>query len=141
MAWTKTGNIRGPQGAQGPQGDAGPPGAPGADGAQGEAGTGIQFQGSVATVGDLPGSADQGDAYLVQADDSLWIFDSTDFVSGGSIQGPPGPSGAAGAPGATGTRGSLWHSIVGSPQGAITVGNIVGDQSLDTATGDVWEWT
>ena len=148
MAWTKTGNIKGPQGPQGPQGTqgvAGTPGTAGADGAQGAAGTGITFKGSVAAVGNLPPSGNtQGDAYLVQTDDSLHIWNGSAWISGGSIQGPPGTAGTAGtpgAPGSTGTRGSIWHSITGSPVGVITAGNIVGDQALDTANGDVWQWT
>ena len=61
------------------------------------------MQGSVATSGQLPTSGNaQGDAYIVQADDSLWIWDGSAWVSGGSIQ---GPQGAPGAPGATGPAG------------------------------------
>ena len=63
------------------------------------------MQGSVATTNDLPGSASQGDAYIVQADDSLHIYDGSAFVSGGSIQGPQGDKGATGAQGPQGTQG------------------------------------
>lgn len=92
--------IQGPQGVQGVQGPAGP---------QGPAGTGITFQGSVATVNDLPGNGSQGDAYIVQADDSLHVHDGTSFVNGGSIQGPQGQQGIQGVTGPQGIQG---------PQGA-----------------------
>lgn len=93
-----TGDI----GPQGPQGDIGPVGP---QGQQGAAGTGITFKGSVALEADLPGSATQGDAYLVQDDDSLHIHDGNAFVDGGSIQGPPGIQGNPGAKGDTGDVG------------------------------------
>ena len=92
----------GPQGLQGLQGDAGPAGSAGAQGPQGiqgQAGSGITFQGSVALETDLPANGVQGDAYLVQDDDSLHIHDGSVFVDGGSIQGPQGPQGLQGAQG------------------------------------------
>jgi hypothetical protein len=39
-----------------------------------------------------------------------------------------------------GPRGSIWHSLTGDPTAVLTTGNYVGDQALDTASGDVWEW-
>jgi hypothetical protein len=64
------------------------------------------MQGSVATAGDLPASGNtQGDAYIVQADDSLHIWDGTVWVSGGSIQGPPGAQGPVGPQGVQGPQG------------------------------------
>lgn len=35
----------------------------------------------------------QGDTYIVQADDSLWMWDGAQWINGGSIQGPAGPTG------------------------------------------------
>ena len=65
------------------------------------------MKGSVATSGALPSTGNhQGDAYIVQSDDSLWIWDGAPWVSGGSIQGPPGSTGATGAQGPTGATGS-----------------------------------
>jgi len=108
----------GPQGSTGPQGPQGPQGA---QGAQGAAGTGITMQGSVATAGDLPTSGNtQGDAYIVQADDSLHIWDGTVWVSGGSIQGPPGvqgPVGPQGIQGPTGATGSTGAQGPVGPEG------------------------
>ena len=93
--------------------EAGAAGADGSDGIQGiqgiqgAAGLGIQFLGQVATTGDLPtGSNTQGDAYIVQADDSLHVWDGTStWVSGGSIQGPQGIQGSQGNVGAAGSDG------------------------------------
>jgi len=115
----------GPQGAQGaastvpgPAGPEGPQGPQGVQGAQGEAGTGITMQGSVATSGDLPASGNtQGDAYIVQADDSLWIWDGTAWVSGGSIQGPPGSQGPQGPAGTTGAQGPKGDQGIQGPAG------------------------
>jgi hypothetical protein len=129
--------VQGDPGPQGPQGLAGADGAEGAPGPQGVAGTGITFKGSVATEEDLPEGEANGDAYLVEADDSLWIWDGSDYVSGGAIQGPPGTAGAAGA---AGERGSQWYSVNGDPNGILTSGNVAHDQAVDTVTGDVYEF-
>ena len=108
----------GATGATGPQGPTGPTGP---QGAQGVAGTGINFKGQVATTGDLPSGAAQGDAYIVQADDSLRVWDGTTWVNGGSIQGPQGPTGATGATG---------------PQGPTGATGATGPQGLKGDTGD-----
>ena len=64
------------------------------------------MQGSVANVGALPSSGNtQGDAYINQTDDSLWIYDGSGFVSGGSIQGPAGAQGIQGLEGPQGPQG------------------------------------
>jgi len=122
MAWIPSGSLKGPQGEAGPQGPQGVQGMPGADGGmgpqgpqgpagaqgpagpegpqgqqgiQGAPGLGITFKGHVPTVADLPTDAGQGDAYIVQADDSFQVWDATSssWVDGGSIQGPQGIAG------------------------------------------------
>ena len=100
--------IQGNTGTAGATGPAGTAGAQGIQGIQGAAGLGINFLGQVATTGDLPtGSNTQGDAYIVQADDSLHVWDGTSaWVSGGSIQGPQGIQGVQGTAGADGAGGS-----------------------------------
>ena len=136
-----TQGAQGPQGdigTQGPQGLAGTDGAPGEPGPQGAAGTGIQFKGSVPTADNLPGDAGEGDAYLAEDDDHLWIWNGDEWTDGGNIQGPPG---ATGSPGQDGSRGSMWHSVNGDPNGILTSGNVDGDQAVDTVTGDVYEFT
>jgi Collagen triple helix repeat (20 copies) len=119
---------QGVQGIQGPEGDQGDPGVQGVQGPvgpQGATGTGITMQGSVPTEAQLPPTGNtQGDAYLVQADDSLWIWDGTAWISGGSIQGPPGATGPqgtqgpAGPTGATGEQGPQGIQGTTGPQGA-----------------------
>lgn len=137
----------GPQGYVGPEGPQGVEGPVGPTGPQGSTGTGVTMQGEVATQGDLPASGNsQGDAYIVQADDSLWIYDGTAFVSGGSIQGPPGPTGPTGSQGPTGAQGPIgptgqaeaWYTGSSVPSGTL---GAVGDFYLETVNGDVYEKT
>jgi hypothetical protein len=106
------------QGPPGPQGIQGPQGPQGIQGPQGSTGTGITMKGSVPTSADLPATANtQGDAYLVSADDSLWIWDGTKWVDGGSIQGPPGAQGPQGAQGSQGPAGAQGPQGNPGPQG------------------------
>lgn len=193
-SWNSTGSIRGPegpvgpqgtpgvqgpqgpagpqgpqgptglQGPEGPSGSSGPAGPTGPQGSQGPAGIGINFKGQLATVANLPADAAQGDAYLVQADDSLRVWDSgsTSWVNGGSIQGPQGPAGVAGPAGATGPqgpagpqgpqgiqgpagidgaigpRGTGWFTGSGAPPATIP-GAVEGDLYLDLVTGNVYQ--
>lgn len=86
----------GPEGPQGP-GGVGPMGPPGPTGPEGPIGAGITPKGNVPTFGDLPATGNtKGDMYIVQADDSMWTWDGTQWVNGGSIQGPQGPMGPQG---------------------------------------------
>ena len=183
MAWIASGSLKGPQGDQGPQGLQGVQGLPGADGIagpqgpqgpaglqgetgpegpqgqqgiQGAPGLGITFKGHVPTVADLPTDASQGDAYIVQADDSFQVWDASNgsWVNGGSIQGPQGiegpqgprdqqgeagPQGIQGIQGAAGpqgNRGTGWFTGNGAP--TMVPGSIPGDLYLDQNTGDVY---
>jgi len=81
---------------QGPVGDTGP---------AGPAGPGFSYQGSVATVGDLPIPSTQGFGFLVTATGDLHIYSGTAWVNAGPLQGPPGADGIDGATGATGPTG------------------------------------
>jgi len=65
----------------------------------------FEVKGTVATVGDLPGGATQGDVYLVEADDNFYVWDGFAWSSLGTLAGPQGPTGATGAAGADGADG------------------------------------
>ena len=81
----------GPQGPPGPQGAPGLPGPPGATGPAGPPGTGVDIKGSVPTEADLPPSGnDVGDAYIVEDTGHLFVWDGSQWVDAGNIQGPPG---------------------------------------------------
>ena len=70
----------------------GPPGDPGIAGADGSNGTSVVILGSKATVGDLPPSGDAiGDGYLVNG--YLHVWDGTNWINVGLIQGPKGLDG------------------------------------------------
>jgi Collagen triple helix repeat (20 copies) len=127
----------GPTGSQGPKGDTGTTGAQGPQGVQGpqgSTGTGILMKGSVATSANLPTTGNtQGDAYIVQSDDSLWIYDGAAWVSGGSIQGPPGVQGPQGPQGTTGAQGTTGSQ---GPKGDPGVQGIQGIQGVQGPKGD-----
>ena len=100
-------------GATGPTGDIGPtgPSGTGPTGPTGPEGAGITYKGTVATVGALPPTGNNnGDAYIVLADDHIYIWDGTSWTDAGlvttGITGPTGPTGAAGTAGATGPTGA-----------------------------------
>ena len=144
----------GPQGPPGINGVDGPPGVTGAQGpqgpqgiqgSQGAAGTGITMKGSKPDESGLPTSGNsQGDAWIITADDSLWIWDGTAWVSGGSIQGPPGSQGPQGAqgfmgsPGPQGPAGPQGLSGPVGPQGPQGQQGPAGaDSTVPGPTGDV----
>jgi hypothetical protein len=94
------------------------------------------MKGSVPTTASLPATGNaQGDAYIVTADDSLWIWDGTAWVSGGSIQGPPGATGPAGPPGATGAQGPQGVPGATGPAGPTGPAGATGPQGPTGATG------
>jgi len=98
------GGIAGPTGPTGPQGDIGPTGPTGPTGEQGPQGVNITFKGSVAEVGDLPSMGNTvNDAYKVDADGDLYVWDGSDWVNVGPILGPQGPTGATGPTGEAST--------------------------------------
>lgn len=115
-------------------GSVGPTGATGATGPTGAQGTSINFEGSVATVGDLPDPADQNDAYIVQADGDLYVYEGSSWTNVGQIvgpQGPTGPQGIQGPTGPTGIAGPTGPEVTGptGPQG------ITGETGPTGATG------
>lgn len=143
MAWTVTGNIRGPQGPQGNTGATGPKGdtgATGPTGAQGPAGTAATLDLGTVTTG-----AEGSSVVITQGGtSSARTFSFTIPRGNTGATGPTGPKGdtgsqgPTGATGATGTRGSKWYSGAGAP-GTIT-GVLAGDYYLNTTTGEVYEY-
>lgn len=115
----------GVDGQQGPKGDAGPKGDKGADG------TGVSIKGSLPSVGSLPPSGADGDAYLISGD--LYVWTGTEWQNAGSIQGPQGEQGPKGDTGAKGDKGDTGapgaDSVVPGPKGD------KGDQGIQGDTG------
>jgi hypothetical protein len=98
----------GAEGSTGPTGPVGDTGSAGPTGPQGEDGVAVNLKGQVATVEDLPETAAIGDAYIVEADGELYVWDENTltWASIGSILGPTGPTGATGpSDGPTGPTG------------------------------------
>ncbi len=67
--------------------------------------TAFAVLGTVATFGDLPGGATQGDVYLVEDNDNFYVWDGSAWASLGTLAGPQGPAGATGPAGADGADG------------------------------------
>jgi hypothetical protein len=133
--------VPGPTGPTGAQGDAstvpgptGPTGAVGATGPTGAQGVGITFQGVVPTIPDLPPSGNTlGDAYFVESETALFVWDGSAWDNLGSIQGPAGPTGPTGATGAVGPTGA--DSTVPGPTGPQGVAGPTGAQGIQGITG------
>src|SRR5262245_60327183 len=70
MGWAQQANITGPEGPPGP---------------------GIRFQGTLPTVADLPTDAEPGDMWITEDDGHGWVWDGTEWVDSGQMQGSPGP--------------------------------------------------
>ena len=115
----------GPQGDEGLQGIQGIQGPTGPTGAEGPQGTSINFVGQVATVGDLPASDNApNDAYSVNADGHLYVWDGAAWADVGAIVGPQGPTGPQGA-----------DSTVVGPQGPTGPQGVQGVQGVQGETG------
>lgn len=122
----------GPQGAQGPQGQqgvAGPTGPAGPQGPQGDAGPqgpqgdSINVKGTKATVAALPSVGNYpGDAWIVDADGHLYIWNGGSWTDAGTFEGPQGPQGIQGIQGIqgdTGPQGPAGPTGPTGPQGPI----------------------
>lgn len=141
MAWTQTGNLKGPKGdtgpvgAQGAQGIQGPPGpvgpkgdqgATGPEGPQGKPGVdgkSVSIAGQVEAYADLPKNLtanDAGKGWLVEADGDLYVWSGTSFPANGSgtdFRGPAGPIGPQGPQGVQGNQGPAGQQGPAGPQG------------------------
>ena len=148
VASTGGGGTVGPQGPQGPVGPAGPTGpagpagavgATGAQGAEGPAGTGISLKGSVAAVGNLPGSGNAiGDAYIVVVSGHLYTWTGSAWTDSGPIVGPTGatgPAGPQGAQGPTGPTGAQGPTGPAGLTGATGATGLTGPAGATGATG------
>jgi hypothetical protein len=140
----------GPSGPEGPAGPVGPTGSQGSQGAigpqgiegpAGQPGAGFYFMGTVATPGDLPTPAAQGDAYTVVSTNTLWIYNGTTWTNAGVIQGPQGvqgsqgPTGPAGATGPAGPQGPSGSAGSTGPQGLTGPQGQIGPQGPTGSTG------
>ena len=94
----------GPEGPQGPQGIVGPPGPQGDTGPQAVA---ANFLGTVSLISDLPTdpAPTANDAYYVDESSTVYIYNGTDWVDAGPIQGPTGLTGQQGGQGPQGAQG------------------------------------
>lgn len=103
----------------------GPPGAPGPAGADGQQGPpGIKPVGAVATVADLPATANDSDLWVTRDDGHGHVWNSGAWVDIGNIRGP------AGKPG------QIRFTGMGAP--GVILGAEPGDTYLDTATGNIY---
>ena len=122
-------------GPTGPQGPTGPLGLTGPTGPQGADGRLITYQGVVPTVADLPMTGNtQNDAYLVDATNTVFVWDGAAWDDLGQIQGPTGPTGpqgetGLGAPGPTGPTGAQ------GPSGDLGAIGPTGPQGISGPTG------
>ncbi|MBK8490381.1 MAG: tail fiber domain-containing protein [Saprospirales bacterium] len=108
--------TQGPQGPQGPQGEQGPEGP---QGLQGPAGAGVQVMGSVASATSLDPNytGAVGDMFISQDDGHGHVWNGSNWVDVGQIQGPQGPTGPQGPSGVQGPEGPQGLQGDPGPQG------------------------
>ena len=145
--------IQGVTGPTGPTGSTGPTGATGANstvtgptgptGATGPQGVAVNLIGGVALIANLPPTGNTvNDAYIVDQDGDLYVWNGTSWYSAGQIVGPSGPTGPTGATGAnstvTGPTGSTGPT---GPTGATgansTVTGPTGPSGVISVTGPI----
>ena len=131
-------------GATGPTGSVGPIGPTGATGAAstvtgpagdtgptGPQGVAIDLKGSKALIVDLPTSGNNiNDAWIVDEDGDVYVWDGTIWYSAGQIVGPQGPVGPTGAQGDLGPQGNLGPT---GPSGVISVTGPITNAGTSTA--------
>jgi hypothetical protein len=121
--WIEAGALIGPSGPQGdlgPTGTTGPAGPLGPTGPTGPQGTSINVEGSVTTAASLPLVGNSvNDAYIVDDNGDLYIWDGLNWNNVGQIVGPTGPTGPIGIgdTGPTGPTGA--DSTVVGPTGGV----------------------
>jgi len=121
--------VTGPTGPTGATGETGPTGSQGVTGPTGAQGVAVDLIGSVALVANLPSSGNAvNDAYIVDEDGDLYVWNGTSWYSAGQIVGPQGPVGPTGPTGAAST-------VTGptGPSGVISVTGPVTNTGTSTA--------
>jgi len=132
----------GPQGTTGSTGIAGPTGVTGPVGATGVQGTSINIKGSVATPANLPTTGNSpNDAYVVNSNGDLYVWNGTAWNNVGPIVGPTGPKGStgptgiAGPTGMTGPAGTYGQTGVTGPVGSTGPTGFTGQTGIQGTTG------
>ena len=105
-----TSGFSGYSGFSGISGYSGVSGYSGFSGYSGQQGTSINIIGSVPTPLDLPLTGNLNDAYIVDSDGDLYVWNGTLWSNVGQIVGPSGQSGISGYSGAIGQSGISGYS-------------------------------
>lgn len=110
----------------------------GRDGQDGADGTSVTILGSYATYADLIAdhpTGSVGDGYLVAGD--LYVWDGTQWLDVGTIQGPQGPAGTNGADGADGSQ--IWTATAAptTPNYTFALSSLTGPAGVSPQVGDI----
>jgi hypothetical protein len=122
--WIEAGALIGPVGPTGITGNVGATGATGATGPSvtgpiGPQGTSINVEGSVSTAANLPLTGNAvNDAYIVDDNGDLYVWDGLNWNSVGQIVGPTGAIGVTGPTGPSVTGATGPASTIPGPQGS-----------------------
>ena len=109
----------GPQGPAGEKGEKGDQGEVGPQGPAGKDGKSVSIEGSVPAIADLANltGVEVGKGYIVEEDGHLHVFNGTEFVDVGNVQGPQGPAGEKGEKGDQGEVGPQGPAGEVGPKG------------------------
>lgn len=102
----------------------------GPKGEKGDPGTGISILGSFEDPSELPVSGNEGDAYLIGGD--LWVWDESDWLNVGNIQGPEGNKGDPGDDGWS----PIFAVVSDGARRVLRIDDWTGGEGTKPATGD-----